>query len=310
MKDLVVSSAPFVHSKNDVNKMFITLALALIFPAIYGIVLFGINAFLIIVVSVLTSGVSEMIFNLFNKKKFYVDNFSFLDTGLILALSLPCTAPIYVVAFCAFVATFVIKMAFGGLGRNPFNPALVARCLAGVMVPALSAELYELNVMGEDFVSLTAGGENIITNLLVGQGTGGIGTTFTLLLIACFIVLVILGVVDAKITVFAVVGYFVTSLIAKVGLEDTMINMFSGSFLFVSIFMITDPNSSPNTLLGKLVYGLGFGVLSAIIWKTGLLGENTVFAVALFMNFFVPLMDKYFVLKPISVGGYRYARKN
>lgn len=309
MNELVISSSPFVHSKNDVNKMFLFVALALVFPAIYGVVLFGARALLVIVISVAVSVLSELVFNLFNKRKIFIDNLSFLVTSLVLALTFPVKVPLYVVAISAFFAVFIVKMSFGGLGRNPLNPALTARCLAGVIVPGLAADLYSATVYGENYVSLTAGGENIISSLLIGQGAGGIGTTFIILLVVCFAFLVIFNIIDFKIPVLAVIGYFAVSMCMN-SLETTMINMLSGSFLFVSIFVITDPNSSPNTLLGKVVYSLGFGALSALLWKNGFIGENTVFAVALFMNFLVPFMDKYFVLKPISVGGYRYARKN
>ncbi len=307
--ELVVSSSPFIRSKNDVNKMFLYISLALVLPAIYGIVIFGFKAFLIIIISVGTSLASELLFNIFNRKKIFIDNLSFLVTGLVLALSLPVNIPIYVVSLIPFIAVFIVKMSFGGLGRNPFNPALVGRCIAGLMVPGLSSSLYTVMVYGEVYASLTVGGEAILPDILVGKASGGIGTTFVIMLLVCFIVLAILKVVDAKITIFAILAYFVTSICLN-NLETTIINMFSGSFLFVSIFMITDPNSSPNNLLGKFVYSIGFGALSAFLWTLGTLGENTVFVVALLMNFIVPFTDKYFVVKPISLGGFRYARKN
>lgn len=307
--EFVVSSSPFIHSKNDVNKMFLYVALALVFPAIYGIVQFGLGALLIVGISLVSSAASEFLYNILNSRKVYINNLSFMVTGLILALTLPVGTPAYVVSLAAFISVFVVKMCFGGLGRNLFNPACTGRCFAGIIYPALSSELYKLTVFGENYTSLTAGGTNNILDLLIGKGTGGIGTTFIIMLVVCFIVLAICRVVDAKITLLAILGYFVTSICLN-NLETTMINMLSGSFIFVSIFVITDPNSSPNNLIGKLIYSLGFGAISAAVWKTGLLGENTVFAVALFMNILVPFMDKYFVLRPISLGGYRYARKN
>ena len=309
MNELIVSSSPFVHSNNDVNRMFLYVSLALVFPAIYGVILFGFNAFLIILLSIVTCGMSEILYNIFTKKRLYIDNISFLVTALILALSLPVSTPFYVVILSGFFSIFIVKMAFGGLGRNYFNPALTGRCLAGIIVPEMSTKLYELTVAGEDYVSLTRGGDNVLSSLLFGKGTGGIGTTFILMLLIIFVVLAFFKIIQARITVFAIIGYFVVS-ICMMNLEKTMINMFSGSFLFVAILMLTDPNTSPNTLLGQFVYAFGYGALSALLWKYGFLGENTAFVVALVMNLFVPFMDKYFVLKPIPVGGFRYARKN
>lgn len=307
--EFIVSSSPFIHSKNDVNKMFLYVALALVFPAIYGIVQFGLGALLIIGICIVSCAASEFLYNILNSKRVFIDNLSFLVTGLVLALSLPVGTPIYVVSLAAFVSVFVVKMCFGGLGRNLFNPACTGRCFAGIIFPALSSELYKVTVFGEEYASLTAGGSNNILDLLIGKGTGGIGTTFIIMLLICFVVLAILRILDARITLLSILSYFIVSICLS-SLETAVINLFSGSFIFVSIFVITDPNSSPNNFLGKLVYSIGFGAISAAIWNTGLLGENTVFAVALFMNMLVPFMDKYFVLRPISIGGYRYARKN
>ncbi len=309
MDKFTVSHAPFIHSGNDINKMFLYVALALLVPAVYGTLFFGVTALLLIAVSVAMCLFSECLFNLISKKKFRVYDFSFFVTGLILALTMPIKMPWHFVLVGAFVASFITKMAFGGLGRNKFNPALVGRCLVGVISTMVASEFYKVTVNGEQLISLSAGGTNTITNLVMGEAVGGIGTTCVIILLVCFAFLVYTNVIDFKIPILAVVGYFVTALIT-VGLEGAVMNILSGSFLFVAIFMMTDPNTSPNTLLGKIVYSLMFGVLSALVWNTGKLGENTVFAVALLMNVFAPIMDKYLVWKPVTLGGVRNASKN
>lgn len=308
MESYVVSDAPFIHSKNDVNKMFLYIAVALLLPAIYGIILFGLNSLLIIFVSVASCFLSECLFNVLNKKKFFVDNFSFFVTAMVLALTMPYSTPWYYVAASGFVSIFVVKLALGGLGINKFNPANTGRCFAGIMVAGMSGALYNFTVNGDTYTSLTSGGTNTLTNLINGQAVGGIGTTCIIILFICFVFLAITRVIDFKITILAVLSYFVTQFF-MVGLESTMLNILSGSFLFVSIFVITDPNTSPNSLLGKLVYSVLFGVLSAVVWNLGLLGENTVFVVALFVNMLVPFMDKYLVLRPLRLGGLRNAHK-
>jgi len=309
MEKFVVSHAPFVRSGNDTNKMFLYVAVALLLPAIYGTLFFGIKALLIVAVGVLSCLVFEGLFNLIAKKKFYVDNFSCIVTGLILALTMPIGIPWHFVMISAFVSIFVAKMAFGGLGRNKFNPALVGRCMTGVISSMVASEFYKITLNGELMTSLSLGGTNTLTNLLVGEAVGGIGTTCVIILVICYVFLVYSGVVDFKLPLLAVIGYFVTGLLLG-GLEETVMNMFSGSFIFVSVFMITDPNTSPNTFIGKVIYSLLFGVLSALVWSTGKLGENSIFAVALFMNMLVPIMDRYLVLKPLALGGVRNAFKN
>ena len=310
MERFVVSHAPFVHSGNDLNKMFLYMAVALLVPAIYGTMFFGIMSLVLILVAVATCFVSESLFNLITRKKFMVDDFSFFVTGLILALTMPVGMPWHFVMVGGFVASFITKMAFGGLGRNKFNPALVGRCLVGVISSKVASDFYLVTINGETMLSLSLGGTNTLTNLLAGESVGGIGTTCIIIIVICYALLVYAGVIDFKIPLFAVLGYFVTGLMMGSGLEGTVLNMFSGSFMFVSVFMMTDPNTSPNTFSGKLLFSVLFGVLSALVWNTGKLGENTIFAVALFMNMLVPFMDKYLVWKPLSLGGIRNASKN
>ena len=309
MNNVIVSSSPFIRKPLDINKMFLYVAIALTVPAIYGVMFFGLKSLLVIFVSLLTCFLSECLFNFMNNKKFFVDNFSFFVTGLTLALTMPVNVPIIIVVACAFFSIFIVKMAFGGLGRNKFNPALVGRCLAGVMSSAFASEIFKLTMNGEEFVSLTVGGTNSITNLVLGQAVGGIGTTCVLVALICCVFLVYSGVLDWKIPLISILSYFVVGQMIN-GLETNVINMFSGSFIFVSVFMITDPNTSPNTLLGKVLYSILFGVLSAVVWNWGYLGENSIFVVALFVNMLVPFMDKYFVLKPMTLGGLRNAYKN
>lgn len=309
MESFVVSSSPFIHSKNDINKMFLYVSVALMIPAVFAILNFGFYAFLICLTSVAACFVSESLFNLITKSKFKVDDFSFFVTGMILALSMPAKTPIYVVCASAFFAIFVVKMAFGGLGRNKFNPALTARCFAGIVASGLSSALYETTIDGEVYVSLTQGGENILYNMLLGKSVGGIGTTCVLVLAFCYAFMVYSDVLDFKIPIIAILSYFIVGL-TQHGIEPTLINMCSGSFLFVSIFMMTDPNTSPNTLLGKFLYSALFGVLSYLVWSNGTLGENSIFVVALFVNLLAPFMDKYLAHKPYSFGGFRNAHKN
>lgn len=308
MGKFIVLNSPFVHSGNDVNKMFLYMSVALFFPAVYGIIFFGIQAFFIILISIISCLLSEMLFNVINGKRFAVDNFSFFVTGMILALTMPVNIPIIVVIASAFFSIFVIKQVFGGIGFNKFNPANCGRCLAGVIVPALSSSLYEFSINGEIYQSLATGGTNSISNLISGQAIGGIGTTCVMLIVLCAFILTYAKVIDFKIPFVAVAAYFVTAMI-KVGFEQALINMLSGSFIFVCVFMITDPNTSPDTFFGKILYSLLFGIFSALLWINGSLGENCVFAVALLVNIIAPIFDKYLAIKPSTQGGIRNAHK-
>lgn len=309
MEEIIVSSSPFIHSKNDVNKLFLYISLALIFPAIYGIMFFGFNAFMMMVFSVICCFAFELLYNFFAIKKVYVKDISFLVTGLLIALTLPVKSPMYAIIICTFFATVGVKFSFGGLGRNAFNPAVTARCLAGLMIPNITSTLYKVTIAGDEYVSLIQGGTNTISNLFSGRAVGGIGTTCIILILIVGVALANMKVIDVKIPVISIVAY-VATMVSLTNMETALLSVCSGSFIFVSVFMMTDPVSSPNTLLGKIIYSTLFGVLSAFAWKLGYFGENCIFVVALVVNLFVPFMDKYFTVRPRSIGGFRYAHKD
>lgn len=309
MEEIVVSSAPFMHSKNDVNRLFLYISLALIFPSIFGILLFGINAFFMIITSVLSCLAFEILYNYFVSRKVFVKDLSFLVTGLIFALTLPVKTPIYVIIFCSFFATIVVKLSCGGLGRNSFNPAVCARCLAGLMVPNMTETLYKLTIAGDEYVSIVSGGTNTISNLLSGQAVGGLGTTCVAMLLVIFIILSYMKIIDAKIPIFSIISYLVVAVLIS-NFESAVINICSGSFIFVCVFMLTDPVTSPSTTIGKLIYSIAVGVLSALAWNFGFLGENCVFVIVMVIDLFVPLLNKILTIKPTSIGGFRNAHKD
>lgn len=306
MEKFVVSYSPFVRSSNDINKMFGYVALILLMPAIFGSVFFGINSLFVILTSVIVCFLSESFYNLLSSGKFKVNDASFLVTGLILALTMPVNMPLYIVGVSAFFAIFVVKMIFGGLGKNSFNPALLGRLAGGMMASNLSNELYQITMNGEIYSSLASGGENLIFNLFTGKAVGGIGTTCIVVILIAYVFLVYMSVIDWKIPLFSAVAYFVTAYLLC-GMENAILNICSGSFLFVSVFMMTDPNTSPDPFLGKIVYALIFGVISAVLWNMGKLGENTIFVSAIMVNVLVPFMDKYLIIRQKPLGGYRYA---
>lgn len=309
MDKFVVSYSPFVRSSNDINKMFIWTAVTLLLPTVFGCVFFGINSLFVVVASVIGCYLSESFFNLISGKKFRVFDLSFLVTGMILGCSLSVKTPIYVVIICGFISCFVVKMVFGGLGKNKLNPALVGRLFAGMFTAKMTESLYTITMNGDVYTSLSQGGENTIRNLLMGNSIGGIGTTCVILILVAYAFLIYMDVIDWKIPLFSMISYLVAS-IALCGMEKALMYFCSGSFVFVCVFMMTDPNTSPNTFIGKLLYSILFGALSAFVWKLGFIGEDSVFVVALFVNILVPFMDKYLVVKQKPLGGYRYAYKN
>lgn len=306
MEKFVVSYSPFVRSSNDINKMFAYVALTLLLPTIYGCLFFGFSSLLLLLVSVVVSFASEAFYNLLSLGKFKVTDASCLVTGLVLGLIMPVNMPLYIVGVSAFISIFVVKMVFGGIGKNHFNPALVGRLFAGMMATYLAENLYQVTMNGEVYTSLASGGENSLLNLFTGRAVGGIGTTCIAIILIAYAFLVYMSVIDWKIPILSALAYFVTAFLVC-GMEKAILNICSGSFLFVAVFMMTDPNTSPDGFLGKIAYSVLFGALSAVLWNMGNLGENTIFVVAIMVNVLVPFMDKYLVVKQKPLGGYRYA---
>lgn len=309
MDNIFLSHAPFIRSKNDTNRMFLYVAFALIIPAVFGCMFFGIRALGIIAISVATCFLSECLYNFINKKKFFVDDFSFFVTSLILALLMPVRVPFYVVIICGFISIFIVKMAFGGLGRNDLNPALVGRGFAGMIVPAMASELYNITSGAETLRPIIAGGEYTLQEIMSGRYAGGIGTTCMVLLLACFVFLVLARVIDFKIPLISVLSFVIVGIVIW-GLEGAIANLCSCSFLFLCIFVLTDPNTSPDTLLAKFICSALFGALAPLIMRAGVLGENSLIFLALLVNILSPILNKLFSWRPIQMGGIRNAHKN
>lgn len=309
MDKFVVTHAPFVRSSNDINKMFVYTAIALLMPLVYGCFFFGFDSLLIVLTAVATTFLTEGMFNLIADGKFKVRNLSFLVSGMILGLTMPVKMPLYIVAISALFADAVVKMCFGGLGKNSFNPAIMGRLFAGVVASWTAENLFELTINGEAYTSLALGGENTILNLITGKAVGGIGTTCAVIMVIAYVFLVYMNVIDWKVPLLSAISYLAVSF-ALCGIEHAVMNLCSGAFLFVCVFALSDPNTSASTFLGKLLYAILFGGLSALLWKNGAMGEDTIFVVALIVNILVPFMDKYLFIRQKPLGGYRNASKN
>lgn len=309
MEKFFVSHSPFIRSKLDTNKMFLYVSLALVVPAIFGITFFGIRALFVIALSLGTCFVSECLYNFIKKLRFFVDDFSFFVSGLTLALLMPVNVPYYALMLSGFISVFVTKMAFGGLGRNDLNPALVGRCFAGMICPTMSAELFAFSSGANTYLSIFSGATYTLTEVLSGKVAGAIGTTCALVIAACYIFLACTKTIDFKIPLISVLAFFLVGL-ALWDLETLAIELCSCSFLFISVFMLTDPNTSADSFLGKFLTAALFGALSPLLIKNASLGENSLFFLALLTNLLVPFINKLFSWRPIQMGGIRNAHKN
>ena len=321
------SSSPHVKAPTTTTRIMQHVCIALMPACIMGIVLFGLNAFLILALSVLGAVASEFIYLLIVGKKFneIIKQFDFTScvTGLLIGLSIGSQVPLYVPIFASAFAIIVVKMIFGGTGKNLVNPAVTGRIFAFMSFTSVMASGWLLpsiaSLSGGTSLSPTTGATvltNLFTNgvstdlsildLLLGTGLAGcIGETCKLALILGGIYLAVLGITNIGYPVI----YIVTTGLITVCLNGFNFSYFlpsilSGGLVLGAIFMATDYTTTPNTTLGNIIYFVLLGAVTAILrHATGI--EVVSFAILL-MNLFVPLIDKFVINKTF---GYVKAKK-
>lgn len=302
---LYVSPAPHINKRISTITMMVAMIIALVPTAVLGCIHYGMKAFYLILISVASSYVFDILFRLINKKKIFWYDFSSIVTGFMTALVLPVTVPYWFPVLAAFVATVIFKCFFGGLGRNLFNPTAAARVLLGFLFTGLSLAWFKGTVTGNvsspleyfangDFSAIT------IRSLFFGSTAGAIGTSCVLCIVIMGVLLMCFGIADYVMPACALISFVVTSWIGG-GAISIVPYLFSGSFMFATMFMITDPTTSPSTIWGRFVYGLLFGLLAGLFRVTNVLGETSVFVAVLIVNLISPFLDKIFAPKPLGV---------
>jgi len=274
--------------------------LALLPSAAASVYLFGMKSLTIILVSIVTAVLSEVLSQLIFKREITVKDGSAVVTGLLLAFNLPASAPWWMVVLGSFLAIFLVKQLFGGLGYNIFNPALASRAVLLSSFPVLMTTWTKpvLSFMGNDAVS-AASPLNIVKmhlsvpkpaymDLLLGNVPGSLGETCELALIIGGIILIIFKVIDIEIPVFFIGTVFILSYIFK---RDPVYEILSGGLILGALFMATDMVTAPLTRPGKIIFALGCGSLTAVIRNFGGFPEGVCYSI-LFMNCIVPIIDK------------------
>ncbi len=323
---LNVSPSPHVHGKETTGKLMFSVAIALLPALLASIFFFGPGAIIVTAVSVASCIVFEYLFQRFvlNKPMSVTDG-SALVTGLLLAFNLPSNIPVPIIITGSFVAIVIAKMTFGGLGNNPFNPALVGRVFMLISfpvqmtswpVPSGFATGYTDAVTGatplaiikegiKNGDSLTQLMEKIPSRseMLLGNMGGSLGEISAVALLAGFAYLLFKKVITWHIPV-SIVGTIAlfTAILWLINPEknaDPMFHVMAGGVLLGAIFMATDYVTSPMIPRSMLIYGFGIGIITVLIRVFGAYPEGVSFAI-LIMNAFVPLMNTY--IKPKRFG--------
>lgn len=297
LKNLSVTSSPHLRDNLSTSRIMKEVCLALAPAGIASVILFGFNAAAIITVSILSCVLSEYLFERINHQKITVGDWSSVVTGLLLAYNIPANAPLWLPLIGGVIAIVLVKQCFGGLGGNFMNPALTARVILFVSWATLMSNYPATRFMTDAVTSATplaiaaAGGSVSLTDLLLGNCAGVLGETCKIAILLGGIYLILRGLADWRIPVFFILTAFMCYLI-KDGFEASLVQILSGGLLLGAFFMATDYVTSPMTSLGRIIMGVGCGLMVFVIRSYASYIEGCSFAI-LFMNVLTPMIDRF-----------------
>ncbi len=312
MKPIVIASSPHVRTKEDLPRIMYDVVIALIPAILLSLYLFGIYSFIVVVAAVVTSVLFEgLLLRLLGKpniKKTMYDG-SAIITGILLAMNLPPTSPLWMVFIGSFVAIVIAKQTFGGLGYNLFNPALVSRVFLLISFPVQMTQWTTPTYFVTDAVSTatplgllkTEGIEAVrshfsLSSYFYGTIPGSLGEISAAALIIGAVYLLIRRVITWEIPISMLGSMFIFTgifyLVDSGKYADPLFHILTGGAVLGAFFMATDMVTSPLTRKGMIIFGAGIGLLTSIIRLFGGYPEGVSFAI-LIMNSLVPLIDKY-----------------
>ena len=263
-----------------------------------GVINFGWRALLVTAVCAAACMFFEWGFEKLCGKPSTISDLSAAVSGVLLAYNLPVSIPLWQGVFGALVAMVAVKGLFGGLGKNFANPAIVARIVLFLAFSSsMTAWVYPDAVSSATPLAMLAKGEHVdYLTLLLGHHGGCIGETCALALLLGFAYLLIRRVVTWQTPVCFVGTVFLLSLILG---QDALAQVLSGGLLLGAIFMATDYSTSPCTAWGKVLFGIGAGLLTVLIRFYGAYAEGVSFAI-LFMNILTPYLTRWTRTKPLG----------
>lgn len=293
---LTMSLGPHVKSNESTRRIMLDVIIALTPAMIGAIYFFGLNAAMLIAISIASAVLFEAATQKFFKKDILIGDLSAVVTGLLLAFNLPANAPWWIAVFGAAFAIIVVKEFFGGIGSNFMNPALAARVALVSSWPVIMG-----TYIGPDGVTgatpmvlIKSGSVDLpsIGNMFIGNIGGSLGETSALLLLIGAAYLFIRKVIDWKIP-FIYIGTTIAMLfILGVKPELLIYHLFGGGLILGAFFMATDYSSSPITPNGKILFGIGAGILTALMRVKGGMPEGVSYAILL-MNVASPVIERF-----------------
>lgn len=291
---IYLSSSPHFTKGASTQKIMLSVIIALLPECVAGVVFFGLRALITIAISVVSCVVFEWLFDIITKRENTIKDLSACVSGLLLSLALPPATPFWMTILGALVAMVVAKGLFGGIGANVFNPALTGRAFMFISFPvamgATWSEPFTDAVSSATVLSNVKAGREITESyldLFLGNTAGCIGETSALLILISFIFLLCIRVVDARAPLAMVITVALCTLISG---EDVLVSILAGGLLFGAVFMTSDYATTPVTKTGRIVFGVGAGLITFLIRRFGGYPEGTMFAI-LIMNALTPFLN-------------------
>ena len=297
--NLTVTSSPHIRGDFRSSRMMLDVVIALIPSLIVGIVVLGIRALVVTLISMAAAVVAEYLWSLVLKRRNTIIDGSALVTGMLFALTLPSTIPYWIAAVGSAFAIIVAKLMCGGLGQNIFNPALTSRAFMLLLFPAAMTRYPSIGV---DAVSsstplhhmvMPALPEESILDMFLGNCPGSIGELSALALLLGGIYLIVRDVISDRIPFAYLATVAVLTLVfhkTENAIAWMLYSLFSGGVMLGAFFMATDFVTSPVTKPGQVLFGIGCGVLTVLFRYFGLFPEGVTYAILL-MNLLVWVID-------------------
>ncbi|MCK5170093.1 MAG: RnfABCDGE type electron transport complex subunit D [Bacteroidales bacterium] len=326
-KLITISPSPHVYEDTTVKRLMLDVVIAMLPVLAMSIYFFGMGAIIVTLTAVVSCLAFEWLIQKYMlKKEPSITDGSALVTGILLAFNVPANLPIWIIIVGSLVAIGIGKMSFGGLGNNPFNPALVGRVFLLISfpvqmtswpVPTGFSNSYTDAVTGATSLGVMkegiGAGESVSTimdkipghmEMFYGHMGGSMGEIAAIALILGFAYLLIRKVIiwHIPISIIGTIAIF-TGILWMINPEanaDPLFHLLTGGVLLGAIFMATDYVTSPMSIKGMWVYGVGIGIITVLIRVFGAYPEGVSFAI-LIMNAFVPLINMY--IKPKRFGG-------
>lgn len=307
--NLINEASPHFHGKGSTQWIMGMVCLSLLPTLVASVFLYGLGAPLLVLVCVATALVTEHVCCRLMNRESTAGDLSCVVTAMLFAFTLPANCGYFPAILGTVFAIAVVKMLFGGIGCNFANPAVAARVFVMLAMPIALGAYPDIMgrpldaITGATPLAMNAAGDAPYSymDMMFGLHAGALGETCIITLLAGYVFLLVMRVVDA----WATVPFIATvAVITGFAGQDAIYQVFSGGLALGAFYMATDYTTTPMTPKGKIIFGIGCGVITALVRLFAAAPEGVAFSI-LFMNMFTPLIDRY--TRPQPAGGVKHA---